>query len=69
MARVTLTIPARLVAACEEEPERMVWLEQLPEVAPAVRDAWSLELGEPFEHEAARRGSRPPRARTGRGRC
>ena len=51
MRRVTLTIPARLVATCEEEPERMVWLEQLPDAVAAVRDAWSLELGEPFEHE------------------
>ena len=27
----------------------MVWLEQLPDAVAAVRDAWSLALGAPFE--------------------
>ena len=27
----------------------MVWLEQLPDAVREVADAWSLELGEPFD--------------------
>jgi streptomycin 6-kinase len=46
---VTLTIPARLVSSCEAEPERTRWLERLPDAVARLRDAWSLELGPPFD--------------------
>lgn len=42
-------VPERLVANCEESPERMVWLEQLPTAVHELERLWSLTLGTPFD--------------------
>src|SRR5262245_40308530 len=43
-------IPERLAAACQTNPERRVWLEELPHVVREMQDRWSLSLGKPFDH-------------------
>jgi streptomycin 6-kinase len=46
---MALAIPARLVANCEKQGERMAWLAQLPHVVAELTEAWELELGPPFD--------------------
>jgi hypothetical protein len=41
-------VPERLVANCEESPERMVWLEQLPTAVHELERLRSLTRGTPF---------------------
>ena len=46
---MTLIIPERLAATCHGAPERVAWLEQLPDAIRALQDTWSLSLGAPFD--------------------
>lgn len=44
-----LEIPDLLVSHCRNAPERMAWLERLPETIRMVRRRWRLTLSAPFE--------------------
>jgi streptomycin 6-kinase len=46
-------VPERLTSACRGVPERMAWLEQLPNVIQELQDRWGLSLGEPWSSEAS----------------
>ncbi len=48
-----LLIPERLAGACEGNPERMVWLQQLPGTVRELQRRWSLKLEPPFMHEGS----------------
>ncbi len=45
------TVPARVIAACRQTPERMAWLEQLPDAVLELAQRWSLTLEAPFDGE------------------
>jgi streptomycin 6-kinase len=47
--KVTLKIPARLLATCGKSPKREAWLAKLPETISTLEQRWSLALGPPFE--------------------
>ena len=44
-----MTVPERLAQACNRTPERLAWLERLPDTIHALQDRWSLSLGAPFD--------------------
>jgi streptomycin 6-kinase len=46
---VPLKIPSRLTEKCSGNPERLIWLERLPDVVEHLRRRWSLALGPPFD--------------------
>ena len=46
-------VPDRLASACRGVPERMAWLEQLPNVIQQLQDRWGLSLGEPWSSEGS----------------
>lgn len=46
---MTLIIPERLAASCHGAPERVAWLEQLPDAIRELQGTWSLSLGAPFD--------------------
>lgn len=48
---MALRIPARLAAACLNEPERAAWLAALPDVVGQLARRWSLALDVPFDHD------------------
>jgi streptomycin 6-kinase len=48
---MTLSIPDRLASHCAEEPEWAAWLERLPAVVARLEEAWSLRIGQGFDHE------------------
>ena len=45
-------IPEYLAATCGGVPERMAWLERLPEMLDELRERWALSLGEPLNNQA-----------------
>jgi streptomycin 6-kinase len=42
-------LPPSLAKTCSERPERMVWLERLPDSVAELERRWSLTLGAPFQ--------------------
>lgn len=46
---MNLKVPRRLQVNCSKTPERASWLRRLPDSVWALKDRWSLSLGEPFE--------------------
>lgn len=44
-----VTIPDVLAASCRKAPERVVWLERLPESVRELEARWRVAAGEPFE--------------------
>ena len=46
---MTLIIPQRLVASCQEAPERRAWLARLPDTIRQLQERWSLSLAAPFD--------------------
>ena len=46
-------VPERLASACRGVPERMAWLEQLPNFIQEFQDRWELSLGEPWSGDAS----------------
>jgi streptomycin 6-kinase len=47
----TLTIPQRIAAICQDDPERKLWLDHLPEVLLALQERWSIQFGSPFDSD------------------
>ena len=50
---VTVQIPESLANSCSRTFERTAWLGALPELIDALRERWSLELGDPFQDEVS----------------
>ena len=50
---MALTIPASLAASCRRAPERVAWLERLPDTIRALERRWSLKLEAPFDGNEA----------------
>jgi streptomycin 6-kinase len=48
-----ITVPESLAATCRGKPERMAWLNGLPEAISALQRRWALSLGEPFTREVS----------------
>jgi streptomycin 6-kinase len=48
---MTVTIPARLAAACGNIPERAAWLARLPGTLRDLQRRWSLTLAAPFDDD------------------
>ncbi len=46
---MSVTIPQKLAAACQDNAERLRWLNRLPEVLDGLRRRWSLNLADPFD--------------------
>ena len=44
-----VTVPERLLETCSGIPERIAWLERLPNAIRELQQRWSLSLGEPFD--------------------
>ena len=42
-------VPSQLAANCRKEPERVAWLERLPETLRSLERQWSLTLEAPFD--------------------
>ena len=53
MKATTLRIPHELAANCSKSPERLAWLERLPNAAREIQRKWSLELDAPLETDEA----------------
>src|SRR5579871_1259290 len=49
--RMSIPLPAGLVASCRKSPERAAWLRRLPAAVGALESAWSLTLGPPFDSQ------------------
>ncbi len=43
------TIPGKIAAICQNNAERMRWLNRLPDVLHSLQQRWSLKLGTPFD--------------------
>jgi streptomycin 6-kinase len=48
-----IIVPEQLADACRGVPERMAWLEQLPEIVRALQRRWGLSLAEPWSTEGS----------------
>lgn len=48
---MSLKVPGRLVANCQKAPERLAWLDRLPDVLRNLERRWSLTLDAPFDGE------------------
>jgi streptomycin 6-kinase len=46
---VSVNIPLKLRDACQNNPERLHWLDKLPEALSYLQERWSLTLGSPLE--------------------
>jgi len=46
---MAVKIPARLISACQNDAERMNWLNSLPDVLSDLQERWSLILEDPFD--------------------
>ena len=46
-------VSPRLVAHCRKAPERMAWLERLPEIVSEIATRWQLAVARPFEEGEA----------------
>jgi streptomycin 6-kinase len=46
---MVLKVPCRLATNCRRTPERLVWLDRLPDAVWGLERRWSLTLGAPFE--------------------
>ena len=46
---MNLSIPQRLLNTCEGKPDRMEWLERLPDRIGRCQEIWSLKLLEPYD--------------------
>ena len=44
-----LIVPDRLAAACRGTPDRMAWLDRLPDAIRELQDRWLLSLAAPFD--------------------
>jgi len=51
MKEMTLRIPHGLAASCGKIPERMAWLDRLPETLRMLQHRWLLTLHAPFDSE------------------
>ena len=51
MKSMPWNVPARLAAICCKAPERVAWLNRLPNALRYVVRRWSLTLGPPFDNE------------------
>jgi streptomycin 6-kinase len=50
---MALRIPGRLAAICRKTPERIAWLEQLPDVVGELKRRWSLKLDNALDGDEA----------------
>ena len=50
---MALKVPERLAATCRGSPERMAWLERMPDVLDDLERRWSLTPGAPLDGEDA----------------
>ena len=48
---MALLIPEKLVTVCQNQGERLSWLDRLPEIIQDLQQRWSLQLGPPFAGE------------------
>jgi len=48
-----IIVPEQLADACRGVPERMAWLEQLPEIVRELQSRWGLSPGEPWNTEGS----------------
>jgi streptomycin 6-kinase len=48
---VPVKIPKKLVALCQDNAERLRWLNRLPEVLDSLQQRWSLKLEDPFDSD------------------
>jgi hypothetical protein len=48
-----LNVPDRLAANCRKKPERVEWLDRVPDALRRLERRWSLTLGVPFGNEDA----------------
>ena len=46
-------IPSHLASICRNSPERLAWLERLPETVRELESRWTLRLGPPVDSEEA----------------
>jgi streptomycin 6-kinase len=46
---VSIPIPAKIAAACQNDPQRAEWLRRLPDVLAQLERRWSLKIGTPFD--------------------
>ena len=46
-----MKVPPRVAANCRKTPERVAWLERLPETVRTLERRWSLEAGAPFDND------------------
>jgi streptomycin 6-kinase len=46
-----VTIPDKLVAACQADAGRKLWLDRLPDSLLALQQRWSIELAAPFDND------------------
>src|SRR5437763_15809129 len=53
MQRIPLKFPRLLVQTCATSPERVAWLERLPDVIDELRNRWHLSLDDPYDHDDA----------------
>ena len=53
MKAVALRIPDGLAVSCRKTPQRVAWLERLPDVLRDLKHRWSLTLDAPFDDEAS----------------
>lgn len=44
-----MIVPERLAETCHREPERLAWLERLPDAIQQLQHRWSLSLEAPFD--------------------
>lgn len=53
MKTMALRIPERLAVNCRKAPQRVAWLERLPDVLRDLEPRWSLTLHAPFDDEVS----------------
>lgn len=47
--QVSIIVPKKIAAICQNKPERLIWLNRLPNVVLELQRRWSLKLGNPFD--------------------
>ena len=53
MKTMALRIPDGLAVSCRKTPQRVAWLERLPDVLRDLEHRWSLTLDAPFDDEVS----------------
>jgi len=46
-----MIVPARVAESCRRSPERMAWLEGLPQLLRTLENRWSISTGNPYDSE------------------